>query len=170
MAKDSFFIRASITTGHDGSFDQAELDLGAYTNLGSSKPELLRIHNIHMCMTDDAGEVPTLGANTATSACWQITTQSQTGLVLITDDSVVAAGQGGFRNADGSTNPPNQVYSETLLPQDWSNGYLVAVPTLFLGGFAGANFQENVTFSFVMECTTESATKASAVSLAISQQ
>jgi len=169
MAKNSFFIRAQVNAGHGGAFDDTELDIGSYTDLGSSKPEILRIHNITVAMTDSGGEIPTLSGNTATSAAWQLTTQKQVGIVLIDDRSLVSGGRGGFRNADGATNPANQTFESQLLPQDFTQGYLVAVPTLYLGAFAGANFTEDVYFSVILECTTEPATKASAVSLAVSQ-
>ncbi len=170
MAKNTFFIRASVNAENGGIFKQEEIDLGSYTNLGSSKPEVLRIHRIIHAMTDAAGEVPVLKTNTATSAAWQLTTQSQTSLVLMTDDSFVSGGRAGLRNPDGADNPPSQAFETAMLPQDLTAGYVIAVPSLFIGGFAGADFDENVYHTLVLECTTEPMSKANAVSLAISQQ
>ena len=170
MAKNTFQIRASVNAGNAGSFAETEIDLGSYTNLGSSKPEVLRIHRVHVAMTDSGGEVPTMTGDTATTAAWQICTQSQSGLVLLTDDSFVSGGRGGFRNPDSAGNPATQAFEETLLAQDYEAGYVVAVPSLFLGAFAGSDFTEDVYFSVILECTTEAMSKANAVSLAISQQ
>ncbi len=92
MAKNSFFIRAKVTPGNSGTFVQSEIDLGSYTNLGSSKPEVLRILNIRAAMTNNGGEVPEMTTNTADVSSWQLTTQSQGGLVLLDDDSFIAGG------------------------------------------------------------------------------
>jgi len=170
MAKNTFTIRASVNAGNAGSFAQTEIDLGSYTNLGSSKPEVLRIHRVHVAMTDSGGEVPTLNGDTATTAAWQLCTQSQSATVLLTDDSFIAGGRGGFRNQDSATNPVNVAFEETLLAQDYMAGYVVAVPSLFLGAFAGADFAEDVYFSIILECSTEAMSKANAVALAVSQQ
>ena len=170
VTKNTFFIRAQVNAGDTGAFDETEIDLGSYTNLGSSKPEVLRIHNVIVSMSDAAGDIPTMTGDTASSAGWQITTQSQSGLVRLTDDSFVSGGRGSFRNPDSSTHAPSQDFSEQILAQDFVGGYLIAVPTLFLGGIGGSNFSEDVYFSVMLECTTEAMTKASAVSLAVSQQ
>jgi hypothetical protein len=170
MAKNTFFIRAQVNGGNAGAFAQTEIDLGSYTNLGSSKPEVLRIHNVIVQMTDSGGAIPQMTNDTADSAGWQLTTQSQTQSILAIDDSFVSGGVGSFRNPDGSTHAPSQVYAEQILAQDFSQGYVVAVPSLYLGGYGGANFTEDVYFSVMLECTTEPMSKANAVSLAISQQ
>ena len=170
MAKSSFFIRAKVTPGNSGTFVQAEIDLGSYTNLGSSKPEVLRIHNIRAAMTNNGGEIPEMTTNTADVSSWQLTTKSQTGLVLLDDDSFVAGGRGAFRNPDGSDNAPTQVMEEQILPQDFTQGYVIAVPSLFLGATAGTDFIEGVNYSVILECTSEPMSKANAVALAISQQ
>lgn len=168
--KNTFFIRASVNGGNGGSYAQTEIDLGSYTNLGSTKPEVLRIHNVIVQMSDSAGLIPQMTGDTADSAAWQLTTQSQSAMVLLTDDSFISGGRGSFRNPDSSTHSPSQDFSEQILAQDFVGGYLVAVPTLFLGAIGGNNFTEDVYFNVMLECTTESMTKASAVSLAVSQQ
>ena len=170
MAKNTFFIRASVNGGNAGAFAETEIDLGSYTNLGSSKPEVLRIHNVHVQMTSSTGAIPTMTGDTATSAGWQLTTQSQSATVLFTDDSLVSGGTGAFRNQDSETNAPAVAFEEMLLAQDYENGYVVAVPSLYLGGFGGSDFTQDVYFSVILECTTEPMSKANAVSLAISQQ
>ena len=108
--------------------------------------------------------------DTVGDAVWQLTTQSQTGLVLLTDDSFVNGGRAALRNPDSSASSPTQSWESQLLAQDYENGYVIAVPNLYLGGYGGSNFTEDVYFSIILECTTEPMTKANAVSLAISQQ
>ena len=170
MAKNTFLIRANVDVGHAGSYVQTEIDLGSYTNLGSSKPEVLRIHRAVIQMYDDSGEIPSMTSNTAGSAGWQLLTRSAGGMQAPTSDSWGCGGISAFRNPDGSTNPPTQTFSQQHLPQDYENGYVIAVPTLFLGGIADSDFTEDVNYAVVLECTTESMTKANAVALAISQQ
>jgi hypothetical protein len=170
MVKNTFFIRASVNGGNAGTYAQTEIDLGSYTSLGSSKPEVLRIHNVIVQMSDASGLIPKMTGDTAGSAAWQLTTQSQSGIVLLTDDSFISGGRGAFRNPDSTIHSPTQDFSEQILAQDFVGGYLVAVPNLFLGGIGETNFTEDVYFNVMLECTTESMTKASAVSLAVSQQ
>jgi len=169
MAKNTFFIRASVNAGDTNTYAQEEIDIGSYTDLGSSSPELLRIHNINIAMTDSAGFMPTMTGDTAGSAAWQLTTQSQSAIVLQNDRSVVASGRGAFRNPDSSVHPPSQTSESQLLPQDFSEGYLVAVPTLYLSGLGDQNFTEDVYFTAILECSTEKASKSNAISLAVSQ-
>jgi len=170
MAKNTFFIRASVNGGNAGTYSETTIDLGSYTNLGSTKPEVLRIHNIIVQMSDNSGFIPKMTGDKAGSAGWQLTTQAQSGLVLLTDDSFVAGGRGAFRNPDSDVHSPTQVFAEQILAQDYTEGYLIAVPNLFLGGVGETNFTEDVYFNVMLECSTESLSKAAAVSLAVSQQ
>jgi len=170
MAKNTFYIRASVNTGSSGAFAQTEIDLGSYTNLGSSKPEVLRIHNATVQVTSGSGLIPTLGGDLAASMAWQLTTQSQSALIEPTDDSWVSGGRAGVRNPDSATNPPSQAFEEMILPQDWTMGAVIAVPSLYLGGFGATEFTVDVVYNVILECSTEPMSKANAVSLAISQQ
>lgn len=171
MAKNSFFIRATVTGDATGAaYQKTEIDLGSYTNLGSSKPEVLRIHNVTFKFADASGFIPNMGADTGGSLGWQITTQDQTGLVSLDDDSLVSCGVGAYRNPDSSILPPSQSLEEMILPQDFTSGYVVAVPTLFLGAQQDAAWTENAIVSVMLECTTEAMSKANAVALAVSQQ
>lgn len=170
MAKmNAFYIRASVNIGNAGAFAQSEIDLGAYADLGSSSPEILRIHDVQVALTDSSGEIPNVTNDTGGSLAWQLMTQSQTSVQLVTNKSFVSGGRCALRNPDGTTMPPTQAFEQQIMAQDWMNGYLVAVPTLYLGGNASNNFTEDVYVSVILECTTEKATKASATALAISQ-
>lgn len=170
MAKNTFLIRTTVDAGHAEAFAQTEVDLGSYTNLGSSKPEVLRIHSAHWYIQDDSGTMPTMGANKAGEIAWQLTTQSQTALVQVTDDSFLMGGQAGVRNGDSADNPPSAAFSDSILPQDFTAGQVVAVPSIFLGALVGSEFMEDVNIGLVLECSTEPMSKANAVALAISQQ
>ena len=170
MAKNTFYIRASVNGGNNSAFAETEIDLGSYTNLGSSKPEVLRIHRGHIQVSASDGTMPLVTGDTQADALWQLCTQSQTAFVLGTDDSYISGGRAALRNPDSTNHAPTQSWESQLLPQDYSEGYVVAVPNLFLGGMGGSNFTEDVYFTIILECTTEPMTKANAVALAISQQ
>lgn len=171
MAKNTFLIRTAVTCSHTGgAFNQTEIDLGSYTNLGSSKPEVLRIHSAHVYFQSANGDIPYMGGNKAGTINYQLTTTSESGLVQITDDSFLLGGQAGVRNGDSATNPPTDAYAAHFMPQDLVAGLVVAVPSIFLGGLIGAEFTEDGNIGLVLECTTEPMSKANAVALAISQQ
>tara|TARA_B100000424_G_C22931890_1_gene495720 strand:+ start:794 stop:1309 length:516 start_codon:yes stop_codon:yes gene_type:complete len=168
--KDTFFIRAEVNLGHDGTFTQAEIDLGSYVNVGVKSSTLLRIHGVQTAFTDANGLSPQLPANTAASLAYQLTTESQGGMVRLSDKSVVGSGCVGLRNPDGSPNPASQEAITDNFPQDFVEGYLIAVDTLYLAGVAEADFATDVIVSIAMEVTMEKATQAGAASLALSQQ
>ena len=87
MAKtDSFFIRKALplisADGASGAGDFLEvgIDLGAYVDaLGKA---VLRIHNIAVQYSDAAGTTPQVKAGKPASADFQLTTQTQTAIVL----------------------------------------------------------------------------------------
>jgi len=177
MAKsDSFFIRASVLVDDSATFAFTSIDLGSYVDaLGKS---VLRIHNVSASVTtgigaaDGPGVGPKMDANTADSCSWQITTQDQIAMVLPSNRAVVSSGAVWAHNADATSAPPAQAYEADMLPQEWTNGYLVAVESLQLGASAGGNWAAtaNLTVSVVLECTVETMTQASAMALALSQQ
>lgn len=171
MVKNTFLIRAQVQLSNaSDTYNETEIDLGSYTNLGSSKPEVLRVHSAHLYIQDAAGAIPDMGANKAGEVVWQICTTSQTAAILANDDSFLMGGHAGVRNPDGSTNPPSGSWESVLMPQDFTAGQVVAVPSLFLGGFIGDEFTQDAYLTVILECTTESMSKANAVALAISQQ
>ena len=174
MAKsDSFFIRAKVRT-NNGTYAQSEIDLGSFVNLGVSKSTLLRIHNVSCQYSDDTGpaypiySVVVPGAK----AAWQLTTQSQTALITADDKSMVSSGSL-TALGDSTSTAHGQALTQVddMNPQNWTNGYLVGVDTLFLavddvGTFANGE----IDVCIVLECTLESATQANSVALALSQQ
>lgn len=171
MAKsDSFFIRASTDIEDDNAFRQSAIDLGAYVDaLGKS---VLRIHNIAVTFSDGDGTSPELdGSDASAAAQFQLTTQSQAATVLPSDRAVIASGMincARVKSGNGVADSTSESFDN--LPQLWTNGYLVAVDTIYLGGQATTTFYEHVTVSIVMECTVETMNQASAMALALSQQ
>jgi len=179
MAKsDSFFIRASATT-NSGTYVQTELDIGSFVNLGVSKSTLMRIHNISVQYADSDDVGDRISDASGNMVGFQLCTQSQADLVFATDKSLVSSGSLQMYNGqiaeDGSASADFATAFVTqdmdVAPQNWRNGYLVGVDTMFLGTKAAGAFDSgNITVSIVLECTLETATQANSVALALSQQ
>lgn len=173
MAKtDSFFIRKSVTlTGT--TYTSEVIDLGAYVDaLGKA---VLRIHNIAVQYSDPTGGTPDMATQVNGAADFQLSTQKQSDMVIAGDNkAIVASGRIVAYNADATAGGgvPTQVYQDLdMAPQTWTNGYLIGVESLELGGRRTATgWSENVVVSLVMECTSESLTKEAAMALALSQQ
>lgn len=167
MAKsDSFFIRAS-TNFNGTTYAQSSIDLGAYVDaLGKS---VLRVHNIAVQWGD-----PTTAVNAAGGAshvvAYQLTTQSQSAMVTVTDKSVIASGK---LQADGD--PAGMAYfvqdTVDLSPQTWTGGYLVGVEQIYLGVDSTSSTALGLqSCNIVLECTVETLSQSAAMALALSQQ
>ena len=170
MAKtDSFFIRASLNIGQTAAFAQTSIDLGAYVDaLGKS---VLRIHNIAVAFTDGTGTSATLDAGASGAAQFQLSTQTQTDTILPSAKAIIASGMVNAVNQESGAGVASVVSDQfDNLPQLWTNGYLVAVNTMYLGGEADAGFNEDVHVSITCECTVETMSQAAAMALALSQQ
>jgi len=174
MAKssDSFFIRASVTVS-GVTYAETEIDLGSFVNLGVSKSTLLRIHNVqaqYMDRSDHSSMIYYDGGIPGGILQWQLTTQSQSVLVLAKDKSYICGGQ--YRQASTVDNLV-QTADETANanPSEWKNGYLIGVDSIFLSGDSSATWDTaDVDISVILECTLETATQASSTALALSQQ
>lgn len=179
MAKsDSFFIRQTLNcdnTTTPAGFQQVEMDLGAYVSaLGKS---VLRCHNIAVAITDSAGRSPDLFAGGSggeaknAAANFQLTTQTQGDIVVASNKAVVASGLVNATNLDNSDGVAS-IVSESFdnLPQLWTNGYLIATESIYLGGSASGGFKDDVYISVTLECTVETMSQAAAMALSLSQQ
>jgi hypothetical protein len=170
MAKsDSFFIRAKISGLTGGAFGQTSIDLGAYVDaLGKS---VLRLHRVSTQYNFGNFDAPTCSvANGEARASWQLTTQSQGALVDATDKSVISTGNFQSVNATAVANHYSfSTQDVDINPEDWTNGYLVGVEQIYLGGQA-VNFELTTDVIVVLECTVETLSSSAAMALALSQQ
>ena len=179
MAKsDSFFIRAKVTS--DGTnYATSEIDLGSFVNLGVSKSTLLRIHNVEASYTDNSDVMAVIyydGGIPGNLLTWQLTTQTQTGIVTADDKSLVARGSryqpviaAGYSGGPASPATPTEM--EDINPSRFAHGYLIGVDSLHIGVDASnANDSGDFDVSLILECTLETATQASSTALALSQQ
>lgn len=167
MAKsDSFFIRAKLQT--TATFGQVAIDLGAYVDaLGKS---VLRIHRISPQYVYGTFGNPNIAvAGVDGRAAWQLTTQSQQALVDCTDKSLISSGQ--VHAASEVLANSFSVITETtdINPEDWTNGYLVGVEQIYLGGEA-SGWDNDPDICLMIECTVETLSSSAAMALALSQQ
>ena len=165
---DSFFIRQTLNADNNNTFQQTALDLGAYVDaLGKS---VMRIHNIAVTFSDPNGKALEVAADAAAAAQFQLTTQAQGDIVLSSNRSVISSGKLYAYNDDSVASYPQTYDAQDVLPQMWTNGYLVAVDSIYLGGQASSNWTTDVYVSITLECTVETMSEASAMALALSQQ
>ena len=161
---DSFFIRATIPT-NTTTFAQQSIDLGAFVDaLGKT---VMRIHNISVVYGSPLN-APTVPVGAEAICAFQLTTQSQVGMIgagnrsSISNGKLLAAG-----NALGELLTVTE--SLDIAPQEWTQGYLVAVESIFLGvDQVTVDLVDEVTV--VLECTVETMTAAASMALALSQQ
>ena len=177
MAKsDSFFIRAAVDVSSD--FNQTEIDLGSFVNLGVSKSTLLRIHNIAVAVQDGtiASITPELPMYSVVvpgaQVFYQLTTQSASDAVGAWEKSIIATGQlTCYGDSTSTAHAGALTHDADVMPQQWTNGYLVGVDTIYLGAESGGTWASGANVvSVILECTLETATQASATALALSQQ
>ena len=148
-------------------YAQTELDLGAYVDaLGKS---VLRIHSIAVQTYPTLGTDWAIPTNTQAHLSWQLTTQTQAALVSAQDRSVVSTGRLDIANDGSGTGYTFLSNDSDILPQDWTNGYLIAVESLYLGADADAQISTGDVV-IVMECTVETLSQQAAMALALSQQ
>lgn len=150
------------------TFSEEAIDLGAYVDaLGKS---VLRIHNIQVKY--GAGVfAPSLGTGTVQSTAYQITTQSQTDMVVLDDKSLVASGSLVLSNAGAGAAGVTTINDNTDIgPQHWTNGYLIGVEQIYLGTDSSTAGPQVTEISVVMECTVETLSQNAAMALALSQQ
>lgn len=167
MAKgDSFFIRSTVTGPLNLGYHQNEIDLGHVVDaLGQA---VMRIHNISVSIRDaGTGFAPaTSGAGTDQQVAYQLTTTSEAGLLFAADRNLVTSGCIAYEMSGSIVAATD---SSDVLPQRWTNGFVVGVDSLFLGvDTRGMN--GDVRVDIVMECTVEKLSQNAAVALALSQQ
>tara|TARA_Y100001973_G_C5186116_1_gene327941 strand:- start:829 stop:1386 length:558 start_codon:yes stop_codon:yes gene_type:complete len=177
---ETFFIRGSVTPDDDATYVESTIDLGSFVNVGAKKAVIMRVHNVEgewaagpsATGSTVPGGAPLMDANTGEQAVWQLSTQTQVGIIDLNDRSCVAKGMIWARNPDAAANPPSQVYSDSHLPQQYAEGYLIATDNIYLGAYAGTGWaeQSDLTFNVQLEVSLETVDTDNAVSLALSQQ
>jgi len=172
---DTFFIRATldcqnVNPGPANTFNQIPIDLGTYVN--ALEKSVLRIKSIQVAFSDGYGTSSTIIATSVGVCQYQLTTQSQDASVLASNNSVIGSGRVHLTNqlaANGLATIVSDM--NDLAPNNFgTDGYLVAVDTIFLGGQASTGFVGDAHVSVILECQVETLTTSKAMALALSQQ
>lgn len=161
---DSFFIRATVETDTT-NYNQVSIDCGSFVDaLGKT---VMRIHNVAV-EYGAPGEAPgNITPNVVSDVNYQLTTQSQGALVGLDNRTVISSGQ--LTLSASATNGLTVMNDrQNVAPQEWTNGYLIAVESIFLGVDQGFDALSQV--SVVLECTVETMTASASMALALSQQ
>tara|TARA_Y100001972_G_scaffold94990_1_gene116923 strand:- start:1185 stop:1727 length:543 start_codon:yes stop_codon:yes gene_type:complete len=179
MSKSTFFIRDTVRALNDEVRKMTEIDLGAYVNLGSTKPQVLRIHSIQVQFADDNGGVPNVKAESQAGefnsafACVSLTTKetllTTPYMPMLNEDETVFTAAVVSSNGNSVNDQGIQSSATDLAPQHLVNGYLIGVPSLYLYGRADDAWNEEVNINILMECSVETVTRENAVNLALSQ-
>ena len=179
MARDTFCLRCQVTCAADQNRDVAEIDLGAFVNLGTTKPQVLRIHSIQVAWTDEQGLVPSIDAAAAVgdaksafssvALTTKATPLANPAIPMLNDDETVFSAALVGSNLNNDVDQGIMTASTDLAPQHLVNGYLIGVDTLYLYGIADNAWAETLQISICMECSTEAVSKDSAIGLALSQ-
>jgi len=171
---DSFFLRANLNCGGStatgfNKYFETPIDLGAYVDaLGKS---VLRIHNVAVSFTDRFGTSVEITDAEEVAAQFWLLTQTQVGAVLPSDKAVISSGTVIASRTNTGAGIAARSYDQfDNLPQLWTNGYLIAVDQMYLGGQASEHWEGDVFVSVTMECTVETLNTAAAMALALSQQ
>ena len=182
MAKSSgtFFLRGQTVSDHTTQLRvESQIDLGAFVNLGSTKPQILRIHSIQQQICDSDGLVPTVDASGAvgeqrtafvnTVISTKATELGTGDLPQLNLDEVIYTAAVNFTNGRNAVDNGFQSVGSDIAPQHLVNGILVGVDTLYLYTLADDAFAEDVHVNFMLECSVEPATRENAIAIALSQ-
>lgn len=179
MSKSTFFLRQQVIAPATQARAVETIDLGAYVNLGSTKPQVLRIHSIQVQFTDDEGLVPLVDAATTSAdaksafAVCALTTKEMVlaspNMPFLSADETVYSAAIVSSNLNDDKDQGITSMATDLAPQHLVNGYLVGVDTLYLYGIADDAWDEAIYMSICMECSVEPATRENAINLALSQ-
>lgn len=174
---DAFFIRAQVAASAADQYFEAEIPLGSFVDvMANSVLRILNIEGEWACgpnsTGNEVGAPPTMASNQAGDATWQLCTQTQAALVGLNNKQVIGKGQLWARNPDGSVNSPTQVHTDSHLPQHYSEGYLVATESIYLGALRSDDWElaDDMVFNIVLECQVEKLDAKKGMALALSQQ
>jgi hypothetical protein len=166
-----FLVRGSVSKATGAGFAQAEIDLGSYVDaLGEA---VLKIHSIQVCHQETAN--PEKGPVSASSGVtlnygYQLTTQSQSALVLSSDRSVIASGSTVTPKQSTTASIQGVFDVNNLNPSFYQDGVLIATQTLYLGVENDVTMDDACTTTVIMECSVQPLDNREALALALGQQ
>ncbi len=166
-----FLVRGSVSKATAAGFSQAEIDLGSYVDaLGEA---VLKIHSIQVQHQETANpeKGPVAAASGATlNYGYQLTTQTQSALVLSNDRSVIASGSTVTPKQSGSNIIQGVFDVNNINPSFYQDGVLIATQTLYLAVENDVAMDDATTTTVIMECSVIPLDNREALALALGQQ
>jgi len=170
-----FYLRKGVDT--DGTaFNSSNMDISAY--IDTLQGHVLRINQVWFEWTsNDGGPIETadVSATQATaSAVAQLTTESQTSIQPLSNNSMIAKHQI-YHSVDDVSGTPLFVMiheDNSMNPADFNDGFLVANDTIQLGVSCSPSphtYTEDIRAVVVLECEQVKMTAKDAQSILLSQ-
>jgi len=151
----TFFIRQYIAM--DGiNFAQASIDVSSFVNVLDG--EVLKIKRVWTDWTEGSAPITgdaiaASGAAAGASAGGQVTTESRTGLINLSNTKLIAKNTL-YAHIDATANIDYMQQQEGLNPLDFEDGKLVATDTLYFGIKSNDvdTWAKDITYTVMMEC------------------
>lgn len=169
----TFFLRQYVTT-NGATFTESSLDISSFVNV--LQGEVLRVKKAWSEWTSDNGQtingtdVAASGATAGASAMGQVTTQSRTGIINITNNDCMVKDQI-YAHVDATANIDMIASTASLNPVDYDDGYLVATDSLYFGVDQSTvdGFANNISYSVLLECEIVRMSLSDAQAVLVSQ-
>jgi hypothetical protein len=169
----TFFLRQYVTT-NGATFTESSLDISSFVNV--LQGEVLRVKKAWSEWTSDNGQtingtdVAASGATAGASAMGQVTTQSRTGIINITNNDCMVKDQI-YAHVDATANIDMIAPTASLNPVDYDDGYLVATDSLYFGVDQSTvdGFANNISYSVLLECEIVRMSLSDAQAVLVSQ-
>jgi hypothetical protein len=169
----TFFLRQYVDL--DGTtFAETSIDISSYVNV--LEGHVLRVKKGWSEFTSDNAQpingtdVAASGAAAGASAAGQVTTETRTGLLNLTNTNQMLKNQI-YVHIDATANIDFLTEDEGLNPMDFEDGYLVATEGIFFGIKSSDvdTWANNIRFSVILECEIVRLSLSDAQAVLVSQ-
>jgi len=169
----TFFLRQYVDT--DGvNFAQTTIDISSFVDVLNGS--VLKVKRGWSEWTSDDArpisgtDVRASGAVQGASAAGQVTTESRTGMLNLTNTNLMLKNQI-YAHVDATANIDFLTEDEGLNPMDFEDGYLVATEGLFFGTQSSAidTWAADIRFSVILECEIVKLSLSDAQAVLVSQ-
>jgi len=169
----TFFLRQYVTT--DGTnFAQTTIDISSFVDVLNG--HVLKVKRGWSEWTSDDAkpisgtDVRASGAAQGASASGQVTTESRTGILSLTNTNLLMKNQI-YAHVDSTANIDFLTEDEGLNPMDFEDGYLVATEGIFFGVDTSDvdTWAANISFNVILECEIVKLSLSDAQAVLVSQ-
>ena len=171
----NLYLRKTITQ-NGSSMVEESIDLSSFVNLPQG--ECLRIKQVWFEWTTDnfgtinGTDIGASGAAQGASISGQITTTSRAALGVVSFESAGCVAKNNlYAHIDATANIDMITHDSVLNPYEFSDGYIVAVDTLYFGckGSTVDLWADDLNMTCLIECETVKLSEKDAIALAVGQ-